>query len=108
MSDTPITDAAQDADNGDTTGLSINHKNGVKTDNRPENLELSNESDQMKHAYRVLGIKHWASKVSPLDVLTIRARRAAGESLENLARDFKMTKVSVGKIALGRSYQHIK
>ena len=34
----------------------INHKNGVKTDNRVENLEYMTNADNMQHAVEVLGI----------------------------------------------------
>lgn len=36
-------------------GFTPNHKNGIKHDNRPENLELASRSDQILHAYYVLG-----------------------------------------------------
>ena len=66
--------------------MTINHKNGVKGDNRPGNLELATMSQQRAHAASVLnvnrnhptGSKNPRTVLTETDVLAIRARDPRG------------------------------
>ena len=40
-------------------GVTVNHENGNKKDNRPANLNLATYSEQILHAIHVLG-RHWS------------------------------------------------
>ncbi|TRZ48229.1 HNH endonuclease [bacterium] len=97
------------------TGITINHINGIKTDNRPENLELATPSEQMIHAKTVLGWKpkgpvgssNSKTHLSDSDVSIIRARRIGGESFQVLSRDYSISRDAVYQICTRRSWRHI-
>lgn len=90
-------------------GLTINHKNGIWSDNRPENLELATYSQQIVHARTVLlrgrlnqnGERNSMAKLTSNDVAQIRARRATGERLESIARDYPVRMQQISRICRG-------
>lgn len=71
-------------------GYEINHLNGVKADNRLENLEYCTRSENGLHLTRVLGKRrgesHGNAKITEDDVREIR----------RLARETKLTQAQIG------------
>lgn len=51
----------------------------------------------MEQTYKK-GTDHWAAKITPEIVRTIRARRAAGESCKELGEEYKLHHQTVYKI----------
>ena len=98
-------------------GMQINHKNGVKADNRLVNLEVVTPSDNTAHKFRVLGHKppnnpsrgekNGSAKITGQDVIEIRQRCAAGESRKAIAKEFAITDISVGNIVRRKTWRHI-
>lgn len=101
-----------------THGLgTVNHKNGIKTDNRAENLEWMDRHEQMKHAYKLglkkpmQGTKSPHSKLTEEDVRYIRrvcVKYSQEFGTSALARKFGVDDTIIGKIVNGVSYRNVK
>lgn len=96
-------------------GLTINHRNGQKQDNRPENLELATYSEQARHALQVLkvgrvdqnGERNAMAKLSEKAVREIIRRRKGGERLKSIASDFGVSDRTISKIARRQRWQFL-
>jgi len=90
-----------------TAGLVINHRNGIKADNRPENLEECTYSENTKHAHRTglknqRGEKNPAAKLTSAQVAAIRATYAAGGvSQAALGELYRVSFKTISKIVRG-------
>lgn len=64
-------------------GQVVNHKNGVRCDNRAENLEWVTHSDNLRHGYRVLGSRNSCegkfSGEHPTSKAVVATHRVTGE-----------------------------
>lgn len=92
-------------------GYEARHLNGVRTDNRPENLEwathLENEKDKRAHGTLLEGSRHPRAKLTEADVKQIRLRRSNGEKLFSIAADFGVSQSLISNICLRHGWRHV-
>jgi hypothetical protein len=89
-------------------GLTVNHEDGQKKRNHPDNLTLATYSEQQIHATRILKVGHACDQAGEKNsmatltreqVIEVRARRSVGEKLNPIAEDFGIAFQTVSKIA---------
>jgi hypothetical protein len=95
-------------------GLEINHRNGIKTDNRLVNLETLTKSENMKHKFRELhcpsnlkpmrGSKNGSAKLTEADIPIILEMVKAGKFQHQIAEVFGVTQRAIGRIVLGQGW----
>jgi len=83
----------------------VNHKNGVRTDNRVANLEWCTPRENNLHAYRTLGKRGPGALLTDEQVIQIRCRIAAGEKQRALAREFGISESIVSMIKHHYTYR---
>lgn len=93
-------------------GMQINHINGVKTDNRIENLELVTPAENIAHAVRTglmkrKGEHNPAAKLTEDDVRDIRARYAAGESPAALGQRYGISRTNAYRVAVRQTWTSV-
>lgn len=93
--------------------LSINHINGVKTDNRLPNLEAVTHSGNMQHAYATglnrirLGMEIATARLSNGQALDIYRRAWQGEPQLAIADEYDISRELVSNIKRGWLWSHV-
>ncbi len=92
-------------------GHEVNHKNGVKTDNRASNLEWTTRSGNMRHATDVLGhhrgSRNGVALLSEAQVSEILHARMQGITLRVLAERYGVTRACVTLICSRAHWGHV-
>ena len=93
-------------------GYVCRHLNGVKTDNRSDNLSWGSHSenngkDKISMGTLRFGERHQNSKLTAENVLTIRSRLGQF-SLSEMAKTFGVSQSTIHKAALGKTWGHLK
>lgn len=105
--------------------VQINHKDGKKYNNHPNNLELATNKENVQHAYnnglnkvsdiakvvsskRLLGENNINSKISEKDVIEVR-KAYSNETLgvEDIKIKYGMCRRAVENMLLGKTYKHV-
>lgn len=91
-----------------------NHKNGIKTDNRPENLEWVTKSENKFHSYRVLGAQtlkgelHGQAKLTDMKVMEIKQFLLEGvKTQKQLADIYKIDPSTISRIKSNKRWGHV-
>ena len=97
---------------GPSNGRQVNHKNGDRLDNRPENLEWVTSSENEHHAMRELGKtnageRNGQSKLTAEQVLEIRSLHSQGIPNVALSERFGICERYVRSILSRRAWKHI-
>lgn len=80
----------------------VNHKNGIKSDNRDSNLEWVTYKQNTQHSKEVLGnmigVKNGSAKLTEEDVLNIREMKSLGIKQIRIAETFNVSKGTISLI----------
>jgi hypothetical protein len=98
--------------------LEVNHENGLRDDNRLENLGWMTHADNIKHSINVLktfkgfqsekGKPPSNSKMTPAMVKEIRALASSGVHYKEIAKSYPMTPGGIHHIITRRTWKHVE
>lgn len=85
-------------------GMQVNHKNGIKSDNRVCNLEYVTRSDNVKHAYESGISKGSKARTTQQQIDSIREMHRSGVSFASMSKLTGVSAIHCSRIANGKSH----
>lgn len=86
----------------------VNHINGIKRDNRVDNLEWCTVSENAIHSSKnrlsKTGEKHWKSKLTEIEVLEIRKSKLSSKLL---AEKYNVLQCTISQIKRNKTWKYI-
>lgn len=97
----------------DENKLEVNHKNGLKLDNRLKNLEWSTRQENVDHSYKIglcnqTGSNNTAAKLSKKDILKIKwALKYLNIKQREISEIFNISESQISKIKYEKNWKNI-
>jgi hypothetical protein len=93
-------------------GMQIDHLNGDKTDNTPQNLEAVTQTENIRRSFSrgrniAKGSRQGRSVFTEAQVLSIKERVHAGEKQNAIAKEFGVTPTAINCIVTGKTWAHV-